>query len=155
MEFSNCVNMINARWIFLLVLLFDGGIMLARKKPPKPEELGAELGKAPAKVDSWKNPYAGQGDAFSAGGKLFNRHCAECHGADGRGREKAPDLHSPIIQMTSPGRLFWFLKNGNLKEGMPSWSKLPDQQRWQLVTYLQSLQRTPSQPPKDSDMHPR
>ncbi len=38
-----------------------------------------------------------------------------------------------------PGVLFWFLKNGNLKEGMPSWSRLPDQRRWQLVTYLQTL----------------
>ena len=125
--------------------------MLARRKPPKPEELGAELRKAPAKVDFLKNPYAGQGDALSAGEKLFKRHCAECHGLDGRGREKAPDLHSPVIQSISPGRLFWFLKNGNLKEGMPSWSKLPDQQRWQLVTYLQSLQPKPSHPPEGGD----
>jgi mono/diheme cytochrome c family protein len=70
----------------------------------------------------------------------------ECHGLDGRGREKAPDLHAPFIQPVSPGRLFWFLKNGNLKEGMPSWSSLPDQQRWQLVTYLQSLQPKPGHP---------
>src|SRR5260370_37610987 len=115
----------NARWILLSVLLLDYGITLARRKPPKPEELGAELGKAPAKVDTLKNPYAGQGDALSAGEKLFKRHWAECHGPDARGRKHPPDLNSPIIQITSPGRLFWFLKNGNLKEGIPSWSTLP------------------------------
>ncbi len=130
----------------MFVLLLDCGITLGRKKPPKPEELGAELGKAPAKVDSWKNPYSGQANALLAGEKLFKRHCAGCHGLDGRGREKAPDLHAPFIQPVSPGRLFWFLKNGNLKEGMPSWSSLPDQQRWQLVTYLQSLQPKPGHP---------
>jgi len=140
-----------ARWILLFVLLFNCGITLGRKKPPKPEELGAELGRAPAKVDSWKNPYAGQSTALLAGEKLYKRHCAECHGPDGRGREHAPDLHSPIVQVTSPGRLFWFLKNGNLKEGMPSWSNLSEQRRWQLVTYLKSLQPTPSHPPKDGD----
>jgi len=37
------------------------------------------------------------------------------------------------------GALFWFL-NGNLKHGMPpSWSRLPDERRWQLVSYLKSL----------------
>ncbi len=84
-----------------------------------------------------------------AGEKLYKRHCAECHGEDGGGRDKAPDLHSPVIQIASPGRLFWFLKNGNLKEGMPSWSNLPDQQRWQLVTYLQRLQNDTSHGPQD------
>jgi len=146
MHFLNRAHMKTSGWILSLVLLFDCGITLARKKPPTTEELGAELGKGPPKVDSWKNPYAGQGDAWSAGEKLFKRHCAECHALDGRGREHAPDLQSPIIQMTSPGRLFWFLKNGNLKEGMPSWSKLPEQQRWQLVTYLQSPQPSPIKP---------
>jgi len=36
------------------------------------------------------------------------------------------------------GALFWFLY-GNLKHGMPSWSRLPDERRWQLVSYLKSL----------------
>ncbi len=127
--------------LMLFVLLVAHGAW-GRKKPPNPQELGAELAKAPSKVDSLENLYAGQNEARAAGAKLYKHHCAECHGADGRGRDKAPDLHSPAIQIASPGRLFWFLKNGNLKEGMPSWSGLPDQQRWQLVTHLQTLRST-------------
>ena len=39
-----------------------------------------------------------------------------------------------------PGELQWLLTNGNLGKGMPSWSRLPEQQRWQLVAYLKTLQ---------------
>jgi len=35
--------------------------------------------------------------------------------------------------------LFWFLRNGNLRQGMPSWSGLPDQQRWQIVSFLKTV----------------
>jgi hypothetical protein len=43
------------------------------------------------------------------------------------------------VERASPGTLFWLLRNGKLDRGMPSWSKLPDQQRWQIVTYLKIL----------------
>ena len=113
------------------------GIAARRDKPQAPPE--SELDKAPAAARDWPNPYVGQTDALLAGKKLFRRYCAECHGSEGKGEGKAPDLRSSRIHNVPPGVLFWFLKNGNLKEGMPSWSGLPDQQRWQLVTYLKSL----------------
>lgn len=125
--------------LLISVALLVCSVALGRKKPAKPDELGAELRKAPAIANSWQNPYAGQPEAILAGRKLFKRHCTECHGLDGRGQGKAPNLHAPIIQSASAGTLFWFLRNGNLKEGMPSWSRLPDQQLWQLVTYLRTL----------------
>jgi mono/diheme cytochrome c family protein len=135
------MNKSHLAFIALLILVVSS-IAVGRKKPPRPEELGSELGKAPAVASSWKNPYAGDTGALLAGKKLFERHCAGCHGQDGRGRDKAPDLRSPVIQSASEGTLFWFLKNGNLKEGMPSWSRLPDPQKWQLVSYLKNLQTT-------------
>jgi hypothetical protein len=42
----------------------------------------------------------------------------------------------------SPGTLFWILTNGVVRRGMPVWSKLPEPQRWQIVTFVKSL--TPS-----------
>ena len=68
------------------------------KKPQKAGDLGSELRKAPAITKLWRNPYAGQTDAILAGKKLYQRYCVQCHGADGRGQEKAPDLHSAVIQ---------------------------------------------------------
>jgi mono/diheme cytochrome c family protein len=41
--------------------------------------------------------------------------------------------------------LFWILTNGVVRHGMPVWSKLPEPQRWQLVSYVKSL--TASAPP--------
>lgn len=108
-----------------------------RKKPA--DEVGSELGQAPPAAQAWRNPYAGKAQAVMAGKKLYQRYCAHCHGLDGGGRDKAPDLKSSVVQKAFPGALFWFLKNGNRREGMPSWSRLPDQQLWQLVSFLQTL----------------
>ena len=119
----------------LFILL--NGYGLCEKRPV---EVGSGLRSAPAKAESLHNPYGGQTKAVFAGKKLFQRYCAGCHGADGHGIERAPDLHLDAIHRASSGTLFWFLKNGNLFEGMPAWSRLPDQQLWQIVTFIQTLQ---------------
>ena len=123
----------------LLVMVLFADVGLGARKAKKEANPDSELAKAPAAARDWRNPYERQPDALLAGKKLFKRHCADCHGSKGEGEGKAPDLRSSEIQSVPPGVLFWFLKNGNLKEGMPSWSGLPDQQRWQLVTYLKNL----------------
>jgi len=86
-----------------------------------------------------QNPFQNDESARAAGQKLFQRHCAECHGPSGEGTEKAPSL-TRFVRSAESATLQSFLKNGNLRRGMPSWSRLPDQQLWQLVTYLESLQ---------------
>jgi mono/diheme cytochrome c family protein len=85
------------------------------------------------------NPYAGQPDAIAAGGRVFEDHCAKCHGADAEGRGKKPSLRSARVQGATDGELFWLLKNGNLAKGMPTWNKLPDDTRWQVIAYVKSL----------------
>ena len=94
---------------------------------------------APPNAALSANPYAGQADAVAAGRKLFRQQCAQCHGADASGRRTAPTLHSQNVRDASAGELFWFLTDGDLKRGMPSWSRVPEQRRWQLVTFLKSL----------------
>lgn len=84
------------------------------------------------------NPYAQEPSAAQAGEKLFMRYCSPCHRASRTGKWRAPDLRSPVVRETPPGELFWVLRNGVLRQGMPSWSHLPDEQRWQIVTWLQT-----------------
>jgi mono/diheme cytochrome c family protein len=97
------------------------------------------IAQAPAKTRDWKNPYEGNSDALLAGKKLYLQHCAECHGQNARGMRNAISLRTPQVQNATPGELVWFLRNGNLFHGMPAWSGLPEQRRWQIVTYLKSL----------------
>jgi hypothetical protein len=46
-----------------------------------------------------------------------------------------------------PGALFWLLTNGVVRRGMPVWSKLPEPQRWQLVSFIESLTPAPQSKP--------
>jgi mono/diheme cytochrome c family protein len=85
------------------------------------------------------NPYAGQADAIAAGGRVFSDHCAKCHGDDAMGRRKKPNLRSDRVQKATDGEIFWLLRNGNLRHGMPSWSSLPEPTRWQVIAYVKSL----------------
>ena len=78
-------------------------------------------------------------NAAVAGQKLFRQHCSGCHGSEGAGTRYAPALQSPNVAAMDDASLFRFLTNGNLRRGMPSWSRLPDERRWQIVAYLRSL----------------
>jgi len=85
------------------------------------------------------NPYRGHGDAIAAGSRVFEDHCAKCHGEDAMGRRKKPSLRTSRVQNATDGELFWLLKNGNLKRGMPTWAALPEPTRWQIIAYVKSL----------------
>ena len=100
---------------------------------------GTLVQQAPVKAATRSNPVEGQQRAQLAGFKLFARECAACHGADGRGIGKAPPLTQADVQKAPPGALFWVLRNGSLKRGMPSFAHLPEPQRWQIVTYVKTL----------------
>jgi mono/diheme cytochrome c family protein len=105
---------------------------------------GAWLKKVPASSRAMVNPVAAQPDAIAAGQNLYQNNCAQCHGADGNGRGRRPAVHSARIAGATDGDLFWLLKNGQPFRGMPSWARLPEGQRWQIVAYLRSIQPSPS-----------
>jgi mono/diheme cytochrome c family protein len=106
-------------------------LILAVWRPP--------LEQAPSKEANRSNPYQGQENARRAGQKLYQRECSACHGRDAMGSGRAPALASPVVRQATPGAIFWLLRNGSLWHGMPSFSHLPEQQRWQIVTYLKTL----------------
>jgi len=103
-----------------------------------------EIKKAPDKARLKPNPFADDPEAVLAGGKLFERNCAECHGLKAEGGKRAPSLLRDEVQQATPGTLFWVLTNGVVWHGMPVWSKLPEPQRWQLVTFLKSFKSSVS-----------
>ena len=129
------------RTLLALVLLpaFTPAIAQQRVRTATNESTYAELNKAPRKAAARPNPLATDSDAIPAGAKLFALHCAECHGEDAAGGKKAPSLRAPEVQQATSGAIFWLLTNGVVRRGMPVWSKFPEPQRWQLVSYIKSL----------------
>ena len=97
---------------------------------------------APADAARRTNPFANRPGAEAGGEKLFQQRCATCHGDDGRGSEKGPNLATADVLAQTDGTLFWKISSGNTRGGMPSFSFLPEPQRWQLVLKLRELQPT-------------
>jgi mono/diheme cytochrome c family protein len=97
--------------------------------------------KPPAQASARPNPLAKSPELAAGGRKVFQRNCASCHGVEGEGlkAKKAADLRLPLVQQQSDGALFWKISNGNQRRGMPSFSGLPEMQRWQVVLFLRTL----------------
>ena len=72
----------------------------------KNSDVYSEMAKVPRKAAARHNPLESDPEAVAAGAKLFELHCAECHGAMGEGGRKAPSLLAPEVQQSTPGTLF-------------------------------------------------
>ena len=115
-------------------LLLTGSSLLTQASPGH-----SVFADVPAKTRSKPNPLANNRDAPIAGAKLFREHCEECHGTAGEGGKEAPRLINNELRRATPGEIFWVITNGVIRHGMPSWSKLPPLERWQIVAFLKGL----------------
>jgi glucose/arabinose dehydrogenase len=94
---------------------------------------------APDSAKAVKNPFAGQQAAADAGKPLYARNCVACHGKAGQGRGNVPSLVDGKLKSVPQGEVFWFITQGDVSNGMPSWAFLPEEKRWQIVTYVEAL----------------
>ena len=102
---------------------------------------------APIESRRLKNPLEpGEAPLFSAGAN-YARHCAKCHGEDGKSRTKLAgampyrptDLTNYVMQQMKDGEIFWIVSNG-VEKRMPSFSaELSETQRWELVFWVREL----------------
>ena len=99
----------------------------------------AKFHNAPASAKSTKNPYAGQAGAAGEGLKLYTRNCGSCHGVGGRGTGNVPALSAVWKKQPTDGEIFWYVTRGDVENGMPSWQRIPDDQRWKIITYIRTL----------------
>ena len=73
--------------------------------------------------------------------RIFAGTCAGCHGLDGRGGERGPNIASrQEIQRRSDEELLQTLRNGISETGMPNFAALGDARLRSLVGYLRILQ---------------
>ena len=98
---------------------------------------------APSSARHLKNPYKlSNKKAIRSGADLFEVNCASCHGKDAMGTGNVPALAQGPAQSATDGELFWFIGTGSPENGMPA-STLPENQRWQVVTFVKSLAEKP------------
>jgi cytochrome c oxidase cbb3-type subunit 3 len=75
------------------------------------------------------------------GKRTFVTICAACHGLDGGGAERGPDIaHRAEIQHLTDNALLKIVREGKPGTGMPGFGSLGESQVQAVVTYLRSLQ---------------
>ena len=130
-------NRIAENLVLLIVCLSLAGLACAM-----PKTLSAQSGgfhDAPATASQIKNPVAGKADAAQAGANLYAKKCALCHGDKGQGLANIPAVSKNPTQSATDGAIFWFITKGSTANGMPAWSSLSADERWQIVAYIRSL----------------
>jgi cbb3-type cytochrome c oxidase subunit III len=95
-----------------------------------------------------KNPVPSSAESIDAGKRLYQRHCASCHGANAEGGAgndlipAAPDLTDKEWKHGgSDGEIFSAIKNGIPPDlnMVPFGDQLKDQEIWSVVNYIRSL----------------
>jgi cytochrome c oxidase cbb3-type subunit 3 len=74
--------------------------------------------------------------------KTFSATCAACHGLDGHGGERGPDIASRQVHELSNEELMRIVRNGISETGMPNFAYLGEAKTEALVAYLRVLQGT-------------
>lgn len=76
---------------------------------------------------------------IDAGRRHFEAHCAACHGADGKGGERGPDIVSPEnARRRSADELSELIRRGIPTGGMPAF-QLPARELQELIAFVRSL----------------
>jgi len=98
-----------------------------------------EFHDAPDSAKAMKNPVASKPTAAAAGKTLYAQNCLACHGKTGQGTGNIPSLVDGKLKGVTSGEVFWFITKGDKDNGMPAWEFLPEEKRWQVITYVELL----------------
>jgi putative copper export protein/mono/diheme cytochrome c family protein/peroxiredoxin len=108
---------------------------------------------SPLAIDAYPTTYLRPAVPYTAlsvasGARLYDLHCALCHGAAGYGDGPAAaslprrpaDLTARHTADHTAGDLFWWLTHGIKGSPMPGFGdRLSEEERWDLVNYLRAL----------------
>ena len=114
---------------------------------------------APPQLDSLAailtNPIAADSASLDRGRQHYQINCAVCHGLDGGGRGPATYYGMPAIaingattQAYADGYIFGIIRNG--RGLMPTYNRIEEMERWDVVNYVRGLQGrypVPNTPP--------
>jgi cytochrome c oxidase cbb3-type subunit III len=85
-------------------------------------------------------PSAASPSGSGKGSKFFASSCAGCHGLDGRGGDRAPNIVEGRGPRLSDEDIFGIIEHGIPEAGMPSFHSLAESDIHSIVSYLRTLQ---------------
>jgi cytochrome c oxidase cbb3-type subunit III len=86
-------------------------------------------------------PESADSESVVEGKRIFSTTCAACHGLDGRGGERGPDIAARLeVQRLSDQDLLRIVQDGKPGTGMPSFGSLGGSRVEVVVRYLRNLQ---------------
>jgi cytochrome c oxidase cbb3-type subunit III len=91
-----------------------------------------------------KNPVAATPESISAGKRIYQRMCARCHGAAGKGDGGGGGIPSDLTDETwdhggTDGEIFTSIHDGTSKEMEGYAERISDADIWNLVNYIRSI----------------
>lgn len=94
-----------------------------------------------------KNPVPRDTESVEAGRKLYQRHCAGCHGPGGKGDGSLALSGGTPSDLTddtwehgsSDGEIFTVIRDGVSSDMLGYKDKLDEKQIWQLVNFIRSI----------------
>ncbi|MBO0724695.1 MAG: cytochrome c [Blastocatellia bacterium] len=94
-----------------------------------------------------KNPEPQNAESVEAGKKLYQRHCAACHGPNGKGDggmalsggEPSDLTDDAWDHGSTDGEIFVVIRDGVSADMLAYREKLTDKQIWQIVNYIRSI----------------
>ncbi|HJQ70898.1 MAG TPA: c-type cytochrome [Blastocatellia bacterium] len=94
-----------------------------------------------------KNPVAVDAESIEAGKKLYQRHCASCHGPQGKGdggMALSGGTPSDLTDETwdygsTDGEIFVSIRDGVSSDMLAYKEKLDEKQIWQVVNFIRSI----------------
>lgn len=125
--------------VFLLAvvtLLITTSVVDAQETPPEP-------------YNGLINPFAwDDAETQSIGGQIYAQKCQACHGISGNNIANANfslEGYSAHLE-TNQDYYYWVVSEGAMDKGMPGYSSsLSEDERWQVLTYVWSLESIPQQ----------
>ncbi|MDF3130890.1 cytochrome c [Kiritimatiellaeota bacterium B1221] len=94
-------------------------------------------------------PFEITAEDLDRGQEMYNIHCSVCHGKSGhgngmvvqRGYKTAPSYHRDALRKAPPGYFYAVILNG-FNEMQPYAHQVPVEDRWRIVAYIKTLQRS-------------
>jgi mono/diheme cytochrome c family protein len=94
------------------------------------------------------NPISATQNSIEKGEKIYQVHCVQCHGPEGRGDgpqammfdPRPSNFYDAQVQNNTDGSLFYSISFGVRSAGMPLFNNLFEEDRWHMVNFIRSLE---------------